>query len=581
MIRRLIVTILTLSMLLFWFSSGSIAAPESRVALVIGNGAYIATRALHNSVSDARAIAENLRGLAFDVVDGYDLTTEQTADILRTFSERLAGAEVALFFYAGHGIQVNNQNFLLPVDTELESELDLQFEAIPIDLVLNHMQTEPRVNLVFLDACRDNPLTQSLVRSIGSTRSTAIGEGLAPLEAGDGTLIAYATEPGDVALDGEGPHSPFTTALLKHIASPGLVVESMLNRVKRDVRETTANQQRPWVHSSLAGDFFMQPAVHTVYSEESIPPSALPPSAEILFWDSIRNSRSSEDFQAYLSQYPTGIFAALALNRLRDLQGDGDSVGTQESYAQEPGLAELNDEDLWQSIRDSDDASAFQTYVDRFPEGAHADAARNRVEALNRWEQKQKELSGRQMAAAIGPMPGVDSAPPGLAPVKLPPVGSAAPEPAKAGETYMLIRPPDDTAILNIMDVVAHLPGASARFPVERLTSASNEERARTTAMFDALARQPSPEAMGAFLAAEVVEHDEPVEEWQQVRSFTSKARCETTKVELQNVTKLHSQRMKDRQDLLVSDFQFHLLAASFAMSECVPASSLPTFAAR
>lgn len=291
-----------------------VATAEKRVALVIANGAYENTRPLRNPVADGQAIAAELRALSFDVIDGYDLTTDAMAGALRDFKSRLISAQVALFFYAGHGLQVAGRNYLIPVDASLESEIDLQFEAVPIHVVLGQMEAEPRVNLVFLDACRDNPLARSLARSLGPTRSTAVQQGLAPERAGDGTLITYATDPGDVAYDGTGEHSPFTQALLQHMAAPSIVVEQMLNRVKRDVREATNDRQRPWVHSSLARDFYLNPAAATSPAPE---PSVA--SAELLFWDSIKDSRFRADFEAYLIQFPEGTFAALARNRLSAL----------------------------------------------------------------------------------------------------------------------------------------------------------------------------------------------------------------------------------------------------------------------
>jgi uncharacterized caspase-like protein len=161
-----------------------------------------------------------------------------------------------LFFYAGHGLQVNGKNYLVPVDAKLERPGDLALDAVDIGNVLAQMEAEKRVNLIFLDACRDNPLARSLARSLG-TRSSAVGQGLASIQSAIGTMIAYATQPDNVALDGEGRNSPFTAALLKHIVTPGLEIGTLMKRVRADVIAATREKQVPWDHSSLIGDVIL------------------------------------------------------------------------------------------------------------------------------------------------------------------------------------------------------------------------------------------------------------------------------------------------------------------------------------
>jgi uncharacterized caspase-like protein len=172
---------------------------------------------------------------------------------VREFGRKLDQAELALFFYAGHGMQVGGKNYVVPTDAKLERAGDLTLDTIDVGQVLAQMESEPRVNLVFLDACRDNPLARSFARSLG-TRSTAVGSGLASIQSAIGTMIAYATEPDKVALDGSGRNSPFTAALLKHLATPGLDIGSVMRRVRTDVVQATRGKQVPWDHSSLMGD---------------------------------------------------------------------------------------------------------------------------------------------------------------------------------------------------------------------------------------------------------------------------------------------------------------------------------------
>jgi uncharacterized caspase-like protein len=304
---------------------------ERRVALVIGNSAYQFTPHLPNPTNDAEAMAAALQRLGFEVSKGIDLDRMETELIIREFTKKLPGADVALFFYAGHGMQVARQNYLIPVDAQLADETDLHFEATDLNLVLNLMEREPRVNLVFLDACRDNPLSQKLARSMGSTRSAAVGRGLALVDAQDGSFIAFATQPDNVALDGDGNHSPFTAALLNHIETPGLSLSDMMIRVRNDVKATTNGQQVPKEESSLTSSFYFQPAVNVAEAIAAVEPSVAPATAvaspatsgvdkEVVFWNSIKDSSSPGQFEAYLAQFPNGTFAPLARVRLEELK---------------------------------------------------------------------------------------------------------------------------------------------------------------------------------------------------------------------------------------------------------------------
>ncbi|MCX7560280.1 caspase family protein [Sulfitobacter sp. F26204] len=238
----------------------SVARPvhADRVALVVGNSQYRNTQPLANPRNDAEAIAAKLRELDFEVFDGYDLTRTGFEDLIRDFARHAQDADAAAFYYAGHGLEVGSVNYLVPVDANIRDEADLKFETINLNDILGFMEREQRTNLVFLDACRDNPIARNLSLNMG-TRSVAVGRGLAPIDTGVGTLIAYSTQPGNVALDGEGRHSPFTAALLDHMATPDLDVEIMMRSVRRDVMQETGGQQVPWSSSSLTGSFIFRP----------------------------------------------------------------------------------------------------------------------------------------------------------------------------------------------------------------------------------------------------------------------------------------------------------------------------------
>lgn len=235
------------------------AAAEKRVALVVGNSAYVNANPLPNPVHDAGEMAKALTEAGFEVIVGQDLDKSGFDGKIRDFARALDGADVALFFYAGHGLQVGGRNFLVPIDASMQKERDLDFEGISVDFVLKQMEIdrENKTNVVFLDACRDNPLARNLARSMG-TRSVSIGKGLAQVETGVGTFIAYSTQPGNVALDGDGANSPFTTALAKGVRVPGRNLTAVMVDVRRDVLAATQGKQVPWDHSSLTGDFFFQ-----------------------------------------------------------------------------------------------------------------------------------------------------------------------------------------------------------------------------------------------------------------------------------------------------------------------------------
>jgi hypothetical protein len=284
------------------------ASADKRVALVVGNASYTSTTPLRTPVNDATDVATALERLGFDVVRGINLDYAAMRDKVKVFTERLSGAQVGLFYYGGHGLQVSGKNYLIPVDAKLNTASDLDFGAIDIDLVLRNMERETPTNIVFLDACRDNPLTANLARSMG-TRSGAVTRGLAPVEGGVGTLIAFATSPGHVALDGNGGHSPFAAALLKTIEQPGLPISDIMISVRQDVLRETGNQQVPWDHSSLTGQFYFVPPA--AIAAETAPRPAQP-NFELAFWDSIKNEKNPRLFEAYLNRYPNGAFAEIA-----------------------------------------------------------------------------------------------------------------------------------------------------------------------------------------------------------------------------------------------------------------------------
>jgi hypothetical protein len=233
----------------------NVALSAERVALVIGNSAYIDQQPLPNPANDARLIAATLQGLGFDVIERIDADQKTMKRAIQEFGGRLTASgrsTVGLFYYAGHGVQVNNENYLVPVNAVIQRESDVVIEAVNADAVLSTINyARNDLNFVIMDACRNNPYA-------GSSRSAS--RGLARMDAPRGTLIAYSTSPGSVADDGEGKNSPYTEALAAAMQRPGLPVEQMFKQVRRQVMAATSDFQVPWEASSLTGDFFFNAA---------------------------------------------------------------------------------------------------------------------------------------------------------------------------------------------------------------------------------------------------------------------------------------------------------------------------------
>jgi len=312
--------------------SGSAALADKRVAFVVGNGAYRAVPQLPNPAVDAQAMARVLRNVGFDVVEGTNLTRDKMTEKLRDFGKRAEGADVAVFFYAGHGIAVNGTNYLLPVDADLKSEMDVKLgAAINVDLTLEQTMADAKVKLVFLDACRDNPFAAK-IRSAKATRSVSVDSGLAEMKSGQGTLIAFATGPGQTALDGEtGTNSPFTRALVAHITQPGVEIQQAMTEVRAQVNEETGKNQLPWGHTNLIGSVYLNPAAapagKTGEANAPATPTAPVSDVELEFWRSVKDANKPEELNAYLTNYPNGNFKSLALARIAALQ-DGPSTTT-------------------------------------------------------------------------------------------------------------------------------------------------------------------------------------------------------------------------------------------------------------
>jgi peptidoglycan hydrolase-like protein with peptidoglycan-binding domain len=333
--RHLTVFLSLMCMLFAADAAQDSAKADKRVAFVVGNGAYKNVAQLPNPPIDAKAMAATLRNVGFDVVEGTNLTRDTMTERLLEFGKKAQGADVAVFFYAGHGIAISGTNYLLPVDADIKSEMDVKLgAAINIDLTLDQTMSDAKVKLVFLDACRDNPFAAK-IKSNASTRSVSVGSGLAEMKSGEGTLIAFATGPGQTALDGqEGTNSPFTRALIAHITTPGIEIQQAMTEVRAQVNEETNKGQLPWGHTNLIGSVYLNPAAAPAATAAGSSPSPVAVAStggssdvELEFWRSIKDSNKPEELNAYLTSYPNGQFKSLALARIVSLE-NGPSTTT-------------------------------------------------------------------------------------------------------------------------------------------------------------------------------------------------------------------------------------------------------------
>lgn len=304
--------------LLMLLAAGSAAAAEpsagretteARVALVIGNADY-RVDPLDNPVNDARLVAKSLEQAGFAVTLRENLARTALVDTLRGFGNKLNENTIAVLYYAGHGLQLRDHNYLIPVDAEIRSEDEIPLAGVDLGFILGRMShARSRINIVILDACRNNPF---------AGKSGPRVQGLAPMDAPVGTLLGFATAPGKLAADSAGgAHSAYARHLARHILAPGLPVEQVFKRVREGVVGDTQGLQVPWESSSLQGEFAFVPGSgsQTASTTATVDEAR----AELAFWQSIEASRNADEFRAYLRQYPSGRFAALAQTRVAAL----------------------------------------------------------------------------------------------------------------------------------------------------------------------------------------------------------------------------------------------------------------------
>ena len=386
---------------------------EKRVALVLGNSTYKNAARLSNPANDAAAVAATLKGAGFDVVDlRLDLQIADMRRALRDFADQARDADVAVIYFAGHGIEIDGTNYLIPTDATLERDTDIYDEAFSLDRVLLAIEPARMLRLVIVDACRNNPFADRMKRTVGSR---AVTRGLARIEpATSNTLVAFAAKAGLTALDGNGTNSPYATALVKHIATPGLDLRRAFGFIRDDVMRATGNKQEPYVYGSLGGE-----DVALVPNPVASTPAANAQSEIRRDYELALQLGNKEAMSAFLAQYPEGYYASLAKLQLAKFAAEETRVAaTEKARLAEQERARLATEgakstDQEKAAADAKEAEAIRIAAEEAKQAAQrqaAEAERQRVATATPATDKAADLmaaaddAGANNAAA-GPTP--------------------------------------------------------------------------------------------------------------------------------------------------------------------------------
>jgi uncharacterized caspase-like protein len=336
------------------------AHAQTKVALVIGNGAYQNVPALPNPPHDAADIAAAFERLGFSVQLIKDANYDAMRRALLQFSSKAREADMAIIYFAGHGMEMDGENWLVPVDAELKTDLDMNQEAISLSSIVLKVTPATKLGLVILDACRNNPFSGKMKRTV-ATR--AIGRGLSRIEPTKNVLVAYSAKDGTTAIDGAGRNSPFTTALLKYLEVPGLEINFLFRDVRDDVISVTNGEQQPFVYGSLSKEaIFFKP-----------PPAAPPPPApDMIAWSLIRETTDEAALKRFATQYPNSALRKDAEARIAAL----------EAAAAAKPVPPRADEVTWQLLKETTDEAALKRFVAQYPGSPLRKDAEARIAAL-------------------------------------------------------------------------------------------------------------------------------------------------------------------------------------------------------
>jgi hypothetical protein len=398
MIRRLVSTAAVIgAAILAMVLAPSVAWAEKRVALVVGNSTYQTVPQLPNPSRDANSVAKMFRYAGFDSVDvAIDVGNLEFKRAIRKFEEKADQADIAVVYYAGHGLEISGTNYLIPVDARLASDRDADDEAIPLERLVSSADGAKRLRLIILDACRDNPFVTSMRRERKVANRAVIG-GLGKVEpTSTDTLIAYAARAGSTADDGDGQHSPFTAAVLKNLTIPGLDVRLAFGRVRDEVLKVTDNRQEPFVYGSLGGGnvaLVPAPAVPLEASASEIKAD----------YELVEKFGTVRAWKVFLDNHPKGFYADLARAQIERLSAEPQlqPVALSSTPDKTPPSRESSSKEVveWDKVKDSTDPAALQKFIKRFPDSPLAINAQQRMDLLKQAAQEREDKARAEREA--------------------------------------------------------------------------------------------------------------------------------------------------------------------------------------
>lgn len=403
MIRRLIALAARIGgAILFMALVTDSAFAERRVALVVGNSTYQSVPQLPNPSRDASSVAKMFRDAGFDTVETLiNVGNLEFKRAIRKFEATADQADIAVVYYAGHGLEIGGTNYLIPVDARLASDRDADDEAIPLERLVSSADGAKRLRLVILDACRDNPFVTTMRRERRNTVSRAVSGGLGKVEpTSTDTLIAYAAKAGSTADDGDGEHSPFTTSVLKNLPVPGLDVRLAFGRVRDEVLKATGNRQEPFVYGALGGGTISLVPAPAVPQEQ-------PVSDVKADFDLVQKIGTKRAWEVFLATHPTGFYAELARAQMEALGNQPQAPPANVQVAAYPQAAQpprdvppTREQIEWDKIKDSVDIPVLQRFVKRFPDAPLAITAQQRIDMLKQAIQEREDKARADREAA-------------------------------------------------------------------------------------------------------------------------------------------------------------------------------------
>jgi formylglycine-generating enzyme required for sulfatase activity len=370
-----------------------VTSQSNRIALVIGNGSY-SIGPLKNPVNDAKGMSTVLKDRGFSVLLLTNANQRQMEKAIGRFGKQLRDGGVGLFFYAGHGMQVDGVNYLIPIGANIEAEEDIKFESVNANRILAKMLAAGNgLNMVFLDACRNNPFARSF-------RSSS--NGLATMDAPSGSLLAFATAPGKTAADGAGKNGLFTGHLIRQMKNPDLSLTKLMMEVRKGVLRDSENKQTPWDVSSLTGDFYFHdkegrviPQKEITVSKPSIAPDTVASVLESEMWDMVKDSRNVTDLEVFIESFPNGAYRSKADSKLWLLSAH--SLKSIKSYLikyPDSPFRKVADKRIWDLYNEKNSLEQYQQFINEFPKNQYVGFAKLKISKINQevrtWEEAKR-----------------------------------------------------------------------------------------------------------------------------------------------------------------------------------------------